>query len=101
MKRKYFEIVWDDDTVNITQDNIDIYLNKYSNKKEVTVNIHEVMFKNDSMGIGKNKQIIIPTEINMHDNGPLYDADPNCKHEIIGAPGGGIKCLKCKAWFCY
>jgi hypothetical protein len=31
----------------------------------------------------------------------LYDANPNCKHNMINAPGGGIKCTNCKAWFCY
>jgi len=28
----------------------------------------------------------------------LWDADPNCKHNIICNPGGGIKCTKCKGW---
>jgi len=32
---------------------------------------------------------------------PLYNADPNCNHNTIPAPGGGIKCTKCKGWFCY
>ena len=31
----------------------------------------------------------------------LYDADPNCKHFVIGASGGGLKCVKCNGWFCY
>jgi len=31
----------------------------------------------------------------------LYNADPNCKHEIISASGGGIKCVKCNGWFCF
>lgn len=31
----------------------------------------------------------------------LYNADENCKHEIIHASGGGIKCIKCGGWFCY
>jgi hypothetical protein len=31
----------------------------------------------------------------------LFDADPDCKHSIISAPGGGVKCTKCKGWFCY
>ena len=31
----------------------------------------------------------------------LFDADPNCKHEIVDASGGGVKCTKCRGWFCY
>jgi hypothetical protein len=30
----------------------------------------------------------------------LFDADPNCKHEIV-ALWSGIKCSKCPGWFCY
>ena len=30
----------------------------------------------------------------------LWDADPDCKHEVISAPGGGVKCTKCKGWYC-
>ena len=32
---------------------------------------------------------------------PLFDADPNCKHDIVCAPGGGVKCTKCRGWFCF
>lgn len=31
----------------------------------------------------------------------LYNADSNCKHNIIDANGGGIRCTKCNGWFCY
>jgi hypothetical protein len=31
----------------------------------------------------------------------LYNADPDCNHEIYGASGGGIKCKHCTGWFCY
>jgi hypothetical protein len=31
----------------------------------------------------------------------LLDADPNCEHNIVSAPGGGVKCTKCTGWFCY
>ena len=31
----------------------------------------------------------------------LWDADPNCKHDIKNAPGGGVKCTKCRGWCCY
>lgn len=30
----------------------------------------------------------------------LWDADPKCKHNIVPAPGGGIKCTKCRGWCC-
>ena len=33
--------------------------------------------------------------------GDLHDADPNCKHFIVHANGGGVKCTKCRGWFCY
>lgn len=31
----------------------------------------------------------------------LFDADPNCKHNVVPALGGGVKCTKCRGWFCY
>jgi len=31
----------------------------------------------------------------------LYNADPECDHHIVSAPGGGVKCNKCAGWFCY
>jgi hypothetical protein len=32
----------------------------------------------------------------------LYDADPNCKHVIVSGDNySGIKCSKCRGWFCY
>lgn len=30
----------------------------------------------------------------------LYGADPECDHEIVDQPHGGVKCLKCAGWFC-
>ena len=30
----------------------------------------------------------------------LWDADPNCDHNIV-ALWSGIKCSKCGGWFCY
>ena len=36
-----------------------------------------------------------------HKEEELWDADPECKHEVLAAPGGGIKCRKCGGWFCY
>lgn len=31
----------------------------------------------------------------------LFNADENCRHAVKGAPGGGVKCGKCSAWFCF
>lgn len=31
----------------------------------------------------------------------LWNADPNCKHRIECASGGGVRCVKCGGWFCY
>jgi len=31
----------------------------------------------------------------------LWEADDNCDHEIVYPPGGGMKCRKCRGWFCY
>ena len=31
----------------------------------------------------------------------LYEADPDCEHDITDASGGGIVCTKCGGWFCY
>ena len=30
----------------------------------------------------------------------LCNADPNCKHEVYSASGGGVKCIKCGGWYC-
>lgn len=34
------------------------------------------------------------------DRHPLYNADPNCKHEVYAQCSGGVKCIKCGAWYC-
>lgn len=31
----------------------------------------------------------------------LYEATPNCDGRIYPASGGGVKCTKCKGWFCF
>lgn len=31
----------------------------------------------------------------------LYDADPDCEHELDPNSMSGIKCLHCGGWFCY
>ena len=30
----------------------------------------------------------------------LYEADPNCKHSIIG-DWNGLRCTNCSGWYCY
>lgn len=30
----------------------------------------------------------------------LYDADPDCKHEVVTLQSG-VKCKHCSGWFCY
>lgn len=30
----------------------------------------------------------------------LYDADPNCDHNVVSR-WSGVKCSKCPGWFCY
>ena len=30
----------------------------------------------------------------------LWNADPECKHEVEHASGGGVKCRKCGGWKC-
>lgn len=30
----------------------------------------------------------------------LYDADPKCKHHVVTLQSG-VKCTKCRGWFCY
>lgn len=40
----------------------------------------------------------IPQET--HDT-ELWDPDPNCEHDIVNASGGGVKCTKCRGWFCH
>lgn len=31
----------------------------------------------------------------------LWEADPTCKHKIVSARGGGVRCTKCGGWCCY
>lgn len=31
----------------------------------------------------------------------LYDADPDCKHNVVSSSGGGVHCTKCTGWFCF
>lgn len=33
--------------------------------------------------------------------GDLWDADENCWHEEDPNCFSGIRCIKCKGWFCY
>lgn len=34
-------------------------------------------------------------------DGGLWDAESNCDGEVTNAPGGGVRCTKCRGWFCY
>ncbi len=34
------------------------------------------------------------------DGSDLWDADPDCQHEVVPASGGGVKCRKCQGWLC-
>jgi hypothetical protein len=36
-----------------------------------------------------------------YSNMELYEADPECEHEVEDAPGGGVRCTKCSGWFCF
>lgn len=40
-------------------------------------------------------------EMNEAHGSELWNADPNCEHNVVCAPGGGVKCTKCLGWFCY
>ena len=31
----------------------------------------------------------------------LWDADPNCQHEIEEKMSGGVKCTRCHGWCCF
>lgn len=31
----------------------------------------------------------------------LFDADPDCEHDIQAKPNGGVGCVKCGGWFCF
>lgn len=31
----------------------------------------------------------------------LWGGDPNCYHEEVSTPGGGVRCKYCSAWFCF
>jgi len=58
----------------------------------------------DSSGTSVKIIEVFPDEeeyVNKDYKHELFNADPNCKHEVVGAPGGGVKCRKCKGWFCY
>lgn len=47
---------------------------------------------------------ITKPELDINDPDFLYNADPNCDHDIRAKElweGGGVCCTKCKGWFCY
>ena len=46
------------------------------------------------------KPLLHPVEV-MNNISPieLFNADPNCEHNVVCAPCGGVKCTKCSGWF--
>lgn len=32
-------------------------------------------------------------------NGRLYNADPDCRHYVVGL-WSGVKCVRCNGWYC-
>lgn len=42
-----------------------------------------------------------PIPLDPLDDTELHNANPDCKHEIRAADGGGIRCIKCPGWFCF
>jgi len=30
----------------------------------------------------------------------LWDGSPDCEHEVVDSPGGGVVCVRCKGWCC-
>lgn len=40
-------------------------------------------------------------EVNTNKYNELWGSDPNCIHDIQPQLRGGVKCVKCKGWFCY
>lgn len=39
-------------------------------------------------------------EVNTNQWDELWDADPNCVHDIQPQSGGGVRCVKCQGWCC-
>lgn len=39
--------------------------------------------------------------IQKEDKHELWGGDPNCVHDEVPQSGGGVKCSKCGAWFCF
>ena len=40
------------------------------------------------------------TELPAEQDVELWDADPYCKHNVVDADGGGVRCTKCGGWKC-
>lgn len=40
-------------------------------------------------------------DVNTNGMNELWDSDPKCIHDIKPQPRGGVKCTKCRGWFCY
>jgi hypothetical protein len=55
-----------------------------------------------SLDIGQTNELLKRVrDYSNWEHGDLYNADPSCRHFVIGASGGGVKCVECNGWFCY
>lgn len=81
-------------------------------KEHMKALIHQIMQKsrgteNPNVVVERIKKVInnfqLPKKEKKEEwyNDELWDADPNCEHEVYCAPGGGVKCKHCPGWFCY
>ena len=63
--------------------------------------VTQVKILNDSKDINKSSStIVFRYEYSDHEY-VLYNADSECEHEIVGGDNySGIKCRKCKGWYC-
>jgi len=80
------------------------YLQTYDcNDKTIEVTIEEVDRVNGHTVVHCSKCCNVPVVhlVRREEVWDLWDADPNCHHEVVDAPGGGVKCTKCRGWFCY
>lgn len=40
-------------------------------------------------------------DVNTNEWNELWESDPNCIHDIQPQPRGGVKCTKCRGWYCF
>lgn len=77
-----------------------VILDKESNKDKYKEKIYEHM-RRDIEGFSSKLSLLKNQFEQIGVEEELYDADPNCKHIIVEADGGGVECTKCGGWFCY